>query len=253
MMQYWQQEWDKWRDSIDSTREEWNRIQHIPLEQFVVNPKDQDRLGIDLSGLHNDHRGEKKDRAVICKAFESFAKTSYGRKSLSKFAKKGQAIAGYTYTQNGRYYNNGINLLFYYPLIQSPSTADAVTDHETTNNQLKITILFGEPPSSEDNIAKVLVTICHEVFFHAFLFAEDFIDDKIINSSNINQYLKKRYSTHNERQEYQDLLFKHRFRDFGIPILMEYFGNRKSKSEVIQFMTDNGGCNITNYGTRWSK
>lgn len=73
---------------------------------------DPDGREIDVSGMFDQNGGAKKGYELACKAFLFFAKTSYGQKTLSRFAKKGQTIAGHTYTENGKYHNRGIDLNF---------------------------------------------------------------------------------------------------------------------------------------------
>lgn len=85
----------------------WNRPtgghEHRLIKSNIVNNPvklvDPDGREIDISGIFDLNGNAKKGCELACKAFLFFAKTSYGQKTLARFAKKGQTIAGHTYTE----------------------------------------------------------------------------------------------------------------------------------------------------------
>ena len=209
---------------------------------------DPDGREIDISGIFDQNGNAKKGCELACKAFLFFAKTSYGQKTLARFAKKGQTIAGHTYTEDGYYHNKGIDLGFRVGKLKNGSSASGETEYDITGSgntsRMKLTIALSNPvvASDIDNIAGYLQTICHEMYFHAYNFAVDFIDDRTINDSEIRPYLKKGrdYTSRNMWHEVQDLRHNHAYRDNAIPIMSAFFGRTKSRTETIEWMSRQG-------------
>ena len=209
---------------------------------------DPDGREIDISGIFDQNGNAKKGCELACKAFLFFAKTSYGQKTLARFAKKGQTIAGHTYTEDGYYHNKGIDLGFRVGKLKNGSSASGETGYDITGSgntsRMKLTIALCNPvvASDNDNIAGYLQTICHEIYFHAYNYAVDFIDDRTINDSEIRPYLKKGrdYTSRNMWHEVQDLRHNHAYRDNAIPIMSAFFGRTKSRTETIEWMSRQG-------------
>jgi hypothetical protein len=206
---------------------------------------DTDGREIDVSGIFDQNGKAKKGCELACKAFLFFAKTRCGQKTLARFAKKGQTIAGHTYTADGDFHKNGIDLGFSVGILSNRSSASGETGYDITgsgnSNRMKLTISMCNPvvASDDDNVADYLETICHEMYFHAYNYAADFIDDRTINDSEIRPYLKKGrdYTSRNMWQEVQDLRHNHAYRDYAIPIMSEFFDKTKTRTETIEWMS----------------
>jgi hypothetical protein len=174
-----------------------------------------------------------------------FARTKYGQKALARFAKKGQTIAGHTFTQDGYYHRKGIDLGLRVGSQKEMSMASGITGYDFAGSgnavRMKQTITLCAPivASDEENVAAYLETICHEMYFHAYNNATDYIDDGIMNYSNIQSYLKK-VRDKNMWQEVQDLRHNHAYRDNAIPIMIAYFGKTKTRAETIEWMSQQG-------------
>lgn len=171
-----------------------------PYSYCALNPVklvDSDGREIDFSGMFDQNGNAKKGYELACKALLFFAKTSYGQKAFARFAKKGQTIARYTYTEDGKYHNKGIDLSFRVGELKNGYSASGETGYEMTGSgntrRMKLTIALCNPvvASDDDNIASYLQTFCHEMYFHAYNFAADFIDDGAINDFEIQEQLKK--------------------------------------------------------------
>ena len=206
---------------------------------------DPDGKEIDLSGLFDQNGNAKRGCELACKAFLFFARTKYGQKALARFAKKGQTIAGHTFTQGGYYHRKGIDLGFRVGSQKEMSMVSGITGYDIAGSgnavRMKQTITLSEPvvASDEENIAGYLETICHEMYFHANNYSTDYIDDGTINYSNIRSYLKKERDE-NMWQEVQDLRHNHAYRDNAIPIMIAYFGKTKTGAETIEWMSQQG-------------
>ena len=232
--------------SIDPMSDKYPSIS--PYAYCAWNPVklvDPDGREIDISGLFDQNGKAKKGCKLACEAFNFFAKTSYGQKTLARFAKKGQTIAGHTYTENGEYHNKGIDLGFRVGQLNNGRSASGETGFKITEqgntSRMKITISLCNPvvASDNDNIASYLQTICHEMYFHAYNFAADFIDDRIINDSEIKSYLTQS-GGRNMWHEVQDLRHNHAYRNNAIPIMSKFFGSTKSRTETIKWMSQQG-------------
>ena len=206
---------------------------------------DPDGKEIDLSGFFDQNGHAKRGCELACKAFLFFARTKYGQKALARFAKKGQTIAGHTFTQDGYYHKKGIDLGFRVDgpkgmsLISGKTRYDIVGSSNTIRMKLTITLCAPIVASDEENVAAYLETICHEMYFHANNYSTDYIDDGTINYSNIRSYLKKDRDE-NMWQEVQDLRHNHAYRDNAIPIMIAYFGKTKTRAETIKWMSQQG-------------
>jgi len=150
-------------------------------------------------------------------AFESFAKTKEGIKFLSKYAAKGQVIAGHTYKKGGKYNKKGIDLTYDAKSFgnaekggETGTNADKNTGEVTGRLRIDVTIntdavrkVFGEtininPGGSTLESAKQTsnmvfaraISIFHESFIHAESFAGDYMDNSKVDYSNLRTDVK---------------------------------------------------------------
>jgi RHS repeat-associated protein len=245
---YWSELLTGWL-SVDPMADKYPSMS--PYNYCVWNPVmlvDPDGREIDPSGIFDQNGDAKKGCEFACKAFLFFAQTRYGQKTLARFAKKGQTIAGHTYTTDGDYHKEGIDLGFRVGKLRNGSSASGETGYDITGSdnsgRMRLTISLCNPvvACDDDNIAGFLQTICHEMYFHAYNYAADFMDDRTINDSEISSYLKegRNYTSRNMWHEVQDLRHNHAYRNNAIPIMSEFFGKTKTRAETIEWMSKQG-------------
>jgi len=190
---------------------------------------DPDGREVDESGFFD------KNGNVKCKmaydAFRFFAKTTFGHRAIALFAKGGQTIAGQKFTEDGLFHKAGIDLAFDVtddmPNLHEGDTGPYISGSgKSERMKLKIRI-----NPSQNSIASYLETICHEMFFHAFNFADDYMDDKEINDSQIPSDLRRLYANdRNAMHEYQDMRDGHRYRNYTVPIMAKFLGTTEKKA-----------------------
>ena len=245
---YWSELLTGWL-SVDPMSDKYPSMS--PYNYCAWNPiilVDPDGREIDPSGIFDQNGDAKKGCEFACKAFLFFAQTRYGQKTLARFAKKGQTIAGHTYTTDGDYHKEGIDLGFRVGKLRNGSSASGETGYDITGSdnsgRMRLTISLCNPvvACDDDNIAGFLQTICHEMYFHAYNYAADFMDDRTINDSEISSYLKegRNYTSRNMWHEVQDLRHNHAYRNNAIPIMSEFFGKTKTRAETIEWMSKQG-------------
>ncbi|MBQ3944414.1 MAG: RHS repeat-associated core domain-containing protein [Alphaproteobacteria bacterium] len=144
---------------------------------------DPDGREIDVSALY-DKSGKCKFK-LIEKALMAFAKTKYGYKELSKYAKAGQEILGVKFDSDGEYHKKKMDLSFGGKPSKHYYNGD--TDREIINCRLKIAINL----SNVTDIKSIFETICHELFIHARQIAKDYDDNGVLDHSYLVPYLKK--------------------------------------------------------------
>ncbi len=169
---------------------------------------------------------------IQAKAYLGFAKTKIGQFFLGKFAKKGQTIAGHTYSEDGEFHKNKIDLVLVGSKdFNTESIKDGETPTKIVNNRLEITIRTKGTDNivGEDAVFKDLKVFCHEFFIHALQYAEDFLDDGIKNNSNIYKELREYTYKHqikpywdNYMQHFQERNVNKYLLNKGIPLLEEY-------------------------------
>ena len=206
---------------------------------------DPDGREIDISSFFDENGKVKQDCLFAYKALSYFANTRFGYRALALFAKKGQKIAGREFTEDGLYHQDGIDLSFRVGALSNGRSASGETGTEITgrgkSRRMRITISLCTQVSGGErtNVPSYLETICHEMFFHAFIFAEDYTDDGLINDSQISPALKS-CAYRNDRQELQDLDYNLRYRNYAIPIMTEYFKGQKTVAQTIDWMSKQG-------------
>src|SRR5690606_8567184 len=135
-------------------------------------------------------------------AFVQFATTKEGKQFLDKYASKGQEFSYngnvfYRAESNGEYHKEGINLNY---SIGDSKTRSSTSIESTGFGGLNINIklakqgfglevdnAFGPKTQSDQNktVFNLLKAITHEGFMHADSGAADFLDDRLINQSNL--------------------------------------------------------------------
>ena len=159
------------------------------------------------------------DNFTTNQAFSTFAKTKEGIGYLSDYAKNGDVIAGHTYTEDGKYHKQGIDLIFEAKDLggltrgytETSMNGDRANISFIINSNLKVGSQDGNTYDmgvlnqsySKDNtdiavkgILSRTMTVFHETFIHGYLATNDFLDDKSFNTSNIDKSIKNNYSTY---------------------------------------------------------
>ena len=181
---------------------------------------------IDVSVIYqkNDD-GSYKYKSVV-KAFDFFAKTKIGQNFLSKYAKKGQTIAEHTYESDGYYHQKGIDISF----ISNDdkllaSGASGTTESNIKDGRMKTKINLSNTCESTGGAGNVLEVLCHELFIHAYQDAQDYLDDKKLNNSQLNLYCKKLIGSYSlsSIQHRQDASFNNMMSNYAMPILRAYY------------------------------
>lgn len=166
-------------------------------------------------------------------AFEFLANTKVGKTLLANYAAKGQTIAGVSFNKDGKFHNQGVNISF------GTGVRDASVSGTTTfslnNGNLNIQIVVG---NSSDN-AEILDTFIHEIVIHADQSSADFIDDRVMNNSNVYPALRKMNESRQYKQHWQERNVNRAMNRFGLPIMQQYYksqGKVKSNDAILKFM-----------------
>ena len=178
------------------------------------------------------------------KAFNAFFGTKAGLKYLSQYAAKGQKINGYTFKENGKFHNKGVDLKFSDKNFgKGKSETQAITsggdDEKKVDGRLKLEVIINTTASGSDIIDK-LEAIAHETFLHVDEYAKDYSDDKSINFSHNTAYLKLMNISLNKRHhllfhDHPNFYKKSVLTTFGQAVLKEVNsknGNKHSNSEI---------------------
>ncbi|MDO5638200.1 MAG: hypothetical protein Q4G18_13275, partial [Myroides sp.] len=154
----------------------------------------------DPTGMHIEP-GNIMSNKEHASAFMQFATTKDGKEFLDKYASKGQEFSYngnvfYRAESNGEYHNEGINLN--YTIGKSETKSGTVVKPRSGGLDININIArqgfglevddtFGPKTQSNQNktIFNLLKAISHEGFMHADSGAADFLDDRLINESNL--------------------------------------------------------------------
>ena len=167
------------------------------------------------------------------KAFEFLASTKEGKALLANFAMKGQTIAGVTFNKDGEFHNKGINISFGTGVRDSGVSGS--TNFSLNNENLNIRIVVG---NSLDN-ADLLDTFIHEIVIHADQNSADFIDDKVMNNSNVYPALRKMDKNRQYKQHWQERNVNKAMKRIGLPILQQYYNSQgivKSNDAIVKSM-----------------
>ena len=103
------------------------------------------------------------------------------------------------------------------------------------NENLNIRIVVG---NSLDN-ADLLDTFIHEIVIHADQNSADFIDDKVMNNSNVYPALRKMDKNRQYKQHWQERNVNKAMKRIGLPILQQYYNSQgiaKSNDAIVKSM-----------------
>lgn len=146
---------------------------------------------------------------------------------------KGQTIAGVTFNKDGEFHNKGINISFGTGVRDSGVSGS--TNFSLNNENLNIRIVVG---NSLDN-ADLLDTFIHEIVIHADQNSADFIDDKVMNNSNVYPALRKMDKNRQYKQHWQERNVNKAMKRIGLPILQQYYNSQgivKSNDAIVKSM-----------------
>ena len=167
------------------------------------------------------------------KAFEFLASTKEGKALLANFAMKGQTIAGVSFNKDGKFHNKGVNISFGTGVRDAGVSGS--TNFSLNDENLNIRIVVG---NSLDN-ADLLDTFIHEIVIHADQNSVDFIDDKVMNNSNVYPALRKMDKNRQFKQHWQERNVNKAMKRIGLPILQQYYNSQgivKSNDAIVKSM-----------------
>ena len=168
---------------------------------------------VDVSFIYEKDKEGKYKNPNMVKAFEAFAKSDVGKDFLGKFAHKGQEIAGHKYTKSGDFDKSNINLGF--GTFNDPSAAAKTSSKELKGGGLNISIKL-EEKFDKDAVSSLFSEIGHEAFLHAELDAYDYMDDKKLNQSNIENDVKNIVNQHIKNEEKNGVYSKKYLESFRV-------------------------------------
>ncbi|MGG5600484.1 hypothetical protein [Myroides sp. DF42-4-2] len=149
---------------------------------MFIDPKGEE---IDFSWIYSKNTQGNYVNQSLVDAFEFFAASDEGRKFLADYAIKGQTIGGYTFKENGKYHNKGINLFF--KGFDKVTHADASTSSKYNDKGgIDTTIKLSQKGVL---VERYLDDMGHEAFIHAFLDAKDFYDNGKLDLSSVDKYI----------------------------------------------------------------
>lgn len=177
-------------------------------------------LYIDVNGDSLSITPSFSDSWVLGEAFKLFSNTQEGRSFLSKFARKGQTINGYTFKDDGEYHKKGINLIYDTFIGDSGLKGRVYDNNEDQNIPLGTIVVyvnnnngirgnqiddksftFYDPNKTSVQNAETLrngifsrtITLFHESFLHAEISAKDYYDNRILDNSSKPGYTNDHY------------------------------------------------------------
>ncbi|WP_245569878.1 RHS repeat domain-containing protein [Flavobacterium soli] len=242
--------------NYDPAISRWMNIDPLAEKYYGINPYayagnnpilfiDPDGRHIDTSHIYAKNKdGEYKDPALV-KAFNSFAQSKEGIAFLSNFASKGQTIAGHKYKEAGKFDKNDTDLKFG----GETRGANGLTTHTLENGNLEVTLNV----SGGTRVDKNIEDIAHEAFYHVEKYGEDYLNDRKLNSSNIDKDIVRDIDTwldKSENRHYKGWRTNYLHHNQGIrdeidekrtlPILKQYFrsqGSKKSEEQIKKGMS----------------
>jgi len=151
---------------------------------------------INVSAIYKTNEDGSYVNQNLVDTFEDFAGTKNGKAYLSKFASKGQNIAGIEFDSDGEFHKEGIDLNF-----DSDLSKNDGRDGETSvgenhnlkpdkNGRFQIDLSFNAGKDKSYNIG----TVTHEFFVHALNYAKDIKDNGAVDYSNMSEYVRSNHS-----------------------------------------------------------
>ncbi|MDQ8015226.1 MAG: RHS repeat-associated core domain-containing protein, partial [Flavobacterium nitrogenifigens] len=189
-----------------------------------------DPTGMSKSGIDGIIIRESANNTNVKGAIETFASTEEGRAFLSNFAKKGDVVGDHTFTEDGEYHKQGLDLIFSSEWKRS-DVRGSTKKPTVVNGRGQIEIVMNNNPlvaSQDDNYYNLLspmrelhsaqsqetynrgilsraLTVMHEAFIHAEMSAQDFIGDHMFDNSNIDPLVKARYRSNPHHWQHRQL------------------------------------------------
>jgi len=201
---------------------------------------DPDGREIDVTELYKKNKeGEYMYKEQIA-AFEAFISSKEGQQELSKYAKKGQTIAGVTFDKDGEYHLSKIDIAFVGSKgLSTGDNRDGQTSAEIKNGRLMISICV----AGQSNTASGLITTIHEVFIHGSQYSRDYKDNKKLDNSHAYPGLREYDKKHGKNTGYihhvQELNSDKHMDKYGLPIMRDYYkkiGIKKTDEQIRKLM-----------------
>ena len=165
------------------------------------------------------------------KAFEFLASTKEGKSLLANYAAKGQTVAGITFNKEGKFHEEGINILFGTKVSSQISSGSTSFTLDETSMNIRVEV------GNSSDIGDLLDTFVHEIAIHADQSSADFIDDRIMNNSNAYPALRKMNQSRGYTQHWQERNVNRAMERIGVPIMQQYYksqGMVKSNSAILK-------------------
>ena len=228
----------------DATIGRWHVVDPMAEEYYGISPHvyvaNNPLKYIDLNGdsisvaelYERDDKGKLINSNQV-KAFEFLMSTKEGKALLANYAMKGQTIAGFSFSKDGKYHNKGINISFGAGV--RDASVSGTTSFSLNDENLNVQIMVG---NSSDN-ADLLDTFIHEIVIHADQSSADFSDDKVMNNSNVYPALRKMNESRGYKQHWQERNVNKAMIRIGLPIMQQYYNSQgivKSNSAILKLM-----------------
>ena len=228
----------------DATIGRWHVVDPMAEEYYGISPHvyvaNNPLKYIDLNGdsisVAELYERDDKGKLIISnqvKAFEFLMSTKEGKALLANYAMKGQTIAGFSFSKDGKYHNKGINISFGAGV--RDASVSGTTSFSLNDENLNVQIMVG---NSSDN-ADLLDTFIHEIVIHADQSSADFSDDKVMNNSNVYPALRKMNESRGYKQHWQERNVNKAMIRIGLPIMQQYYNSQgivKSNSAILKLM-----------------
>ena len=219
---------------VDPMAEEYYGISpHVYVANNPLKYIDLNGDSISVAELYERDDQGKLINSNQVKAFEFLMSTKEGKALLANYAMKGQTIAGFSFSKDGKYHNKGINISFGAGV--RDASVSGTTSFSLNDENLNVQIMVG---NSSDN-ADLLDTFIHEIVIHADQSSADFSDDKVMNNSNVYPALRKMDESRGYKQHWQERNVNKAMTRIGLPIMQQYYNSQgivKSNSAILKLM-----------------
>jgi RHS repeat-associated protein len=198
-------------------------------------------------------------------AFNQFASTKAGIKFLSRYAAKGQTIAGHTYKKDGKYSKGGADINYSAQSFSKTKGGETTTAIDGSGRgQVNVSLnsdLYSSEKSSIGLISKAAGSFFHESFIHGDLHGQDFLDNRSFDYSNISNDVKAAAQYDKDHYHHFKVLMDYTSKGYnsgnlwplsaynGMRELNSGLGIRASDQSVISEMWDyKGGISVDEEG-----
>ena len=218
---------------------------------FSNNPVFYTDLKGDSVGFSDAFRADKDYR----QAFKDFVGTEEGYSFLADYAKSGQVIGGRRFENDGKYHQQGVNLVYnvFQGLVSGVDKPSVCGGNGDTRVDLSgpslsgITInvnLYTGPgwATSFPRLNRVM-TIAHESFLHAEFDAQDFTDNCLADYSNVS--MKARNSAEGIKSHYHHMEAIHSLKFINGKLNLGGFSFVSKALSVAQQVSDANGYGLS--------